>query len=85
MGLNNFILNCEKENKELYKSIEYYKNKNKRLEQQLKQRDEVIDKAITKLGRYADEMNNNGNAYAICVDLLYILKRYKGDNKWKYN
>ncbi|MCI8670937.1 MAG: hypothetical protein HFI36_02725 [Bacilli bacterium] len=45
------------------------------LENQLKQRDEVIDEAINKLGRYADEMNRNGNAYAICVDLLDKLKK----------
>lgn len=30
MGLNNFILNCEKDNKELRKNIECYKNYNKR-------------------------------------------------------
>lgn len=35
---------------------------------------EVIDKAMSKLGRYADELTSNGNAYAVCVDLLDILK-----------
>ena len=35
---------------------------------------EIISKAINKLGKYADEMINNSNAYAICVDLLDILK-----------
>lgn len=35
---------------------------------------EVIDKAINKLGIYADKMIDNGNAYAICVDLLHLLK-----------
>lgn len=35
---------------------------------------EVIDKAMSKLGRYADELTGNGNAYAVCVDLLDILK-----------
>lgn len=39
MGLNNFILNCEKENKKLEENIEYYKNKSERLQQR-------IDKAI---------------------------------------
>lgn len=33
MGLNNFILTCEKDNTELRKDIEYYKNYNKRLKQ----------------------------------------------------
>ena len=32
------------------------------------------DKAINKLGIYADKMIDNGNAYAICVDLLHLLK-----------
>lgn len=35
---------------------------------------EAINKAISKLGKYAYEMINNSNAYAICVDLLDILK-----------
>lgn len=39
----------------------------------LQQRDEVIKKTRNKLGRYADEMVSNGNAYAICVDLLDTL------------
>lgn len=38
---------------------------------------EVIDKAMSKLGRYADELTGNGNAYAVCVDLLDILKEVK--------
>ena len=33
MGLKDFILNCERYNKELRKDIEYYKNKNQRLQQ----------------------------------------------------
>ena len=44
------------------------------LEQENKKYKEVINKAINKLGKYADEMANNANAYAICVDLLDILK-----------
>lgn len=35
---------------------------------------EVIDKAIDKLGRYATELRSNGDAFAVCVDLLDILK-----------
>lgn len=34
MGLNDFILNCERYNKELRKNIEYYKNKNQRSQQE---------------------------------------------------
>lgn len=36
MGLNNFILKCEKDNQELRKILEYYKNKNQRLEEEIK-------------------------------------------------
>ena len=51
--------------------LEKYTNK---LQQENKKYKEVIDKAISKLGRYADELTSNGNAYAVCVDLLDILK-----------
>ena len=42
---------------------------------------EVINKAINKLGRYADETINNANAYAICVDLLDILKEVEHEQR----
>ena len=45
-----------------------------KLEQENKKYKEVIDKAMSKLGRYADELTGNGNAYAVCVDLLGVLK-----------
>ena len=45
-----------------------------KLEQENKKYKEVIDKAMSKLGRYADELTGNGNAYAVCVDLLGMLK-----------
>lgn len=35
---------------------------------------ERIDKAIDKLGRYATELRSNVDAFAVCVDLLDILK-----------
>lgn len=65
---------CVIENKKL-------QQENQQLKDQLKQRDEVINKSINKLGRYVDEMVDNGNAYAICVDLLDTLQRYRGNNK----
>ena len=40
---------------------------------------EVINKAISQLGIYADILTNNCDAYAICVSLLDNLKR--GGNK----
>ena len=44
------------------------------LKRQIKKQKEVIDKAIDKLGRYATELRSNGDAFAVCVDLLDILK-----------
>ena len=44
------------------------------LQQENKQLSGIIDNAINKLGIYADKMIDNGNAYAICVDLLHLLK-----------
>ena len=52
---------------EIGQLIDYYEKENQKYK-------EVINKAINKLGKYADEMANNANAYAICVDLLDILK-----------
>lgn len=49
-------------------------NQNRKLNKKNRKYKEVIDKAINKLGIYADEMIDNGNAYAICVDLLHLLK-----------
>lgn len=63
-----------KEQKVLWKYI-------KQLQQENKKYEEVIDKAINKLGIYADKMIDNGNAYAICVDLLHLLKEADYENK----
>lgn len=41
---------------------------------------QVIDKAISKLEKYANELRDNGNAYAVCVDLLDLLDRCQNDN-----
>ena len=49
-------------------------NQNRKLNKKNRKYKEVIDKAINKLGIYADKMIDNGNAYAICVDLLHLLK-----------
>ena len=54
-------------------SLKLYNLIHKLLEENKKYK-EVIDKAINKLGVYADEISDNGNAYAICVDLLQLLK-----------
>lgn len=44
MGLNDFILNCERDNKELRKDIEYYKNKNQRLQQENQELKKQLEK-----------------------------------------
>lgn len=66
------------EDKETYTWLIYGYNKCAKLlnetEQQYKKQKEVIDKAIDKLGRYATELRSNGDAFAVCVDLLDILK-----------
>lgn len=49
--------------------------KRKELNDRLIKYEETIDKAINKLGRYANNSRDNCNAYAICVDLLDTLKR----------
>lgn len=46
MGFNDYILTCEKENKELEKDLEYYKNQNIRLKTKNKKYKKVIDKTI---------------------------------------
>ena len=49
------------------------------IQSQNKKYKEVIYKAISQLGMYADILTNNCNAYSICVSLLDTLKR--GGNK----
>ena len=63
---------CTEENEDIYRYI-------KSLEAENKKYKEVIDKAINKLGIYADKMIDNGNAYVICVDLLHLLKEAKNE------
>lgn len=48
MGFNDYILTCEKENKELEKDLEYYKNQNIRLKTENKKYKEAIDKINKK-------------------------------------
>ena len=70
MGLTNFILECEKDNEQLRNDINYYKNFNKRLQQENKKYKEVIDKINLKI---ADYLENNYSIYAeneIEIDLI---------------
>ena len=68
MGLNNFILTCEKDNKELRKDIEYYKNYNKRLQQENKQLKEKVGELTQSLNEQMKETNKENldcSKYAI--------------------
>lgn len=44
MGLNNFILTCEKDNEELRKDINYYNNMTSRLKKENQELKEIIEK-----------------------------------------
>ncbi len=46
-----------------------------KLKQQLEQKNKLIKRARKRLGTFADETGENGNAYAICVDVLDILNK----------
>ena len=66
MSLENFILTCEKDNEQLRKDIDYYKNYNKRLKkenQQLKEKLEASEKARKE-----------------AIDKLKTLGKFDGEN-----
>ncbi len=51
MSLNNFVLECEKENKDLRKSVEYYKRKCNRLEKSQQALNEIKELLLTKINK----------------------------------
>lgn len=75
MGFNDYILTCEKENKELEKDLEYYKNQNIRLKTENKKYEEVIDKAIKYANNHINQETFDGymDSYEL-KKLLDILK-----------
>lgn len=75
MGLNDFILNCERDNKELRKDIEYYKNKNQRLQQENRKYKEVIDKAIEFINREIEIIKIQPSKNKEIDE--YVLRRYE--------
>ena len=91
MGLENFILTCEKDNKSLRKDIDYYKNYNKRLNkknQQLKKQLELSEKARKEAIEYINKTRipiEDGNSEVGLFDtiwgeeLLNILDIDKGE------
>lgn len=83
MSLDNFILNCEKENKQLVKDIEHYKNKSERLLQEkenlIKYLEDFISKTdyeINILGNYPYLVRSN-----IYKDLLEKIRSGKYEDK----
>ena len=81
MGLQDFILNCEKDNKQLRKDIQYYKNKSQRLQQenqqlkeQLQQQEEEYDRMFALwhsrklIKKFDDEFDEEDKKKAIsCI------------------
>lgn len=76
MGLNDFILNCEKDNKELRKNIEYYKNKNQRLEKENQRYKEVINKLSESIDGHYDGFTTI-NEFGACNDIIELLLEFK--------
>ena len=68
------LTNAQQRNKKQRIQLANYKKCHERDLGTIKKQKEVIDKAIDKLGRYATELRSNGDAFAVCVDLLDILK-----------
>ena len=84
MSLNNFILECERTNRELTKNLNYYKNRsnrllfeNEQLKEQLKQKEDVISKAKEliqlKIIRYKNELDYmlSGSDLKEILEILY--------------
>ena len=76
MSLNDFILNCEKDNKELRKDIEYHKNKIQRLRQENRKYKEVIDKTIEFINREIELIKIQPSENKSIDE--YILTKYNG-------
>ena len=58
MGLEKFILTCEKDNKELRYDLSYYKSYSKRLKEKNEKYKEVIDKAIECISELDDNTDD---------------------------
>ena len=84
MGLENFILTCEKDNESLRKDINYYKNYNKRLKKEkqelikylkekIKQLDNLINKGKPK--PYGEELNLYENSKLRYLEILSKIEK----------
>lgn len=59
MGLENFILTCEKDNKELRYDLSYYKGYSKRL----KEKNEKYKKVIGNISEFINEYRKHRNTF----------------------
>lgn len=93
MGLNNFILTCEKDNEELRKDLEYYKNQNARLKKQnqelksqLKGTTHCFDEEEHKrLSEQLELLTSKLDEYDLIVDERNQLKKQLEEYKDKIN
>lgn len=68
MGLENFILTCEKDNESLRKDIDYYKNYNKRLKKEKQELIEYLKKEQDRLTRECSSIYEDGLGKTILVN-----------------
>ncbi len=93
MGLNNFILTCEKDNEELRKDLEYYRNQNARLKKQnqelksqLKGTTHCYDEEEHKrLSEQLELLTSKLDEYDLIVDERNQLKKQLEEYKDKIN
>ena len=85
MGLTNFILTCEKDNEELKRDINYYKNKASRLEkenQELKKQIEVGEEQYNDLVQEKEKLQEQLSSKTLQLEeLKEKLEKYKATNK----
>ena len=90
MSLENFILTCEKDNEQLRKDVDYYKNYNKRLKKEIDQLKEQLEasekarkEAIELLEKHLEAKSYGNHKYELfsreyLEELLKILYVDKG-------
>lgn len=59
MGLNNFILTCKEDNRDLRKDLKYYKNYTTRLLEENEKKQDVIDRILNETKETRNILNNN--------------------------
>ena len=84
MGLTNFILTCEKDNKELRKDLEYYKNQNARLKKQIEEARKEISEYSYKLSNYRCEETYETQQKAFIKFLEDEIKQNTPSLRWKH-